>query len=283
MTQKRKSYIAAFLFIFPSFLGISIFYIIPYIICFVQSLFSGGKFAGIINYIDLFRNITFLVALKNTAVFTVIAIPLLMLISFLIALFLNSFKKISSFFRSALLIPVIIPVASLISVWMVIFEDNGAINGLLNFFGFSTVEFFNSWISMGILILIYTWKYCGFCVVLFTAGLANIPNSYIESAKLDGANTLKIVTKIKIPMITPTIFFVFLMELIFSFKIYREAFALFGEYPNKNVYLIQNFVNNNYYNLNFARLSAASIILSVFIIGIIFVFFMWERKRNYLE
>lgn len=283
MTQKRKGYIAALLFILPSFVGIVIFYIIPYIICFVQSLFSGGSFVGLGNYIDIFKNKTFMVAITNTAVFTIIAIPLLMIISFILASFLNSFKRISSFFRSALLVPVVIPVASLICVWKVLFEDKGAINGLLSFWGHNAVEFFNSWISMAILILIYIWKYCGFCVVLFTAALANIPSSYIESARLDGASPIKIIIKVKIPIITPTIFFVFLMELIYSFKIYREAFSLFGEYPNKNVYLIQNFVNNNYNNLNFPRLSAGSIILSVFIIGVLFAFFIWERKRSYLE
>lgn len=100
------------------------------------------------NYIHLFQNNTFLLALKNTSIFTVVAIPLLMVISFLIALFLNSFKKISSFFRSALLIPVVVPVASLICVWQVVFDDYGAINGILNFFGFNTIEFFNSEFSM---------------------------------------------------------------------------------------------------------------------------------------
>ena len=107
---RQKEHIAAYLFILPSFLGIAVFYIVPYIICFVKSLYVGNTFVGIQNYIQLFQNNTFLLALKNTSIFTVVAIPLLMVISFLIALFLNSFKKISSFFRSALLIPVVVPV-----------------------------------------------------------------------------------------------------------------------------------------------------------------------------
>ena len=94
MTRKRKEYIIAMLFILPSLAGITVFYIVPYIICFVKSLYVGNTFVGIQNYIQLFQNNTFLLALKNTAVFTVAAIPLLMVISFLIALFLNSFNKI---------------------------------------------------------------------------------------------------------------------------------------------------------------------------------------------
>lgn len=283
LTRKRKEHIAAYLFILPSFLGIAVFYIVPHIICFVKSLYVGYTFVGIQNYIQLFGNNTFLLALKNTAIFTFVAIPLLMVISFLIALFLNSFNKISRFFRSALLIPVVVPVASLICVWQIVFDEYGAINVLLDFFGLNTIDFFNSEWSMAMIIFIYVWKYCGFCVILFTTGLANVPQSLYEGARLDGANSFKLVTKITMPMITPTTFFVFLMELIYSFKIFREVFALFGDYPNSNVYFLQNFINNNYYNLNYPRLSSASIILSVFIIIILFVFFIFERRHSFAE
>lgn len=283
MTRKRKNYIIAYLFILPSLLGIAVFYIVPYIICLVKSMFIGNSFVGITNYIELFNNNTFLLALKNTGIFTVIAIPLLMVISFLLALFLNSFEKISSFFRSSFLIPVVVPVASLICVWQVIFDDYGAVNSVLNYLGLETVSFFNSEFSMVMIILIYVWKYCGFCVILFTAGLANVPTSLYESARLDGAGAFQIIRKITIPMITPTTFFVFLMEIIYSFKIFREVFALFGDYPNESVYFLQNFINNNYYNLNYPRLSSASVILSLFIIIVLLLFFLFEKKRNYSE
>ena len=283
MTRKRKNYIIAYLFLLPSLLGIAVFYIVPYIICLVKSMFIGNSFVGITNYIELFNNNTFLLALKNTGIFTVIAIPLLMAISFLLALFLNSFEKISSFFKSSFLIPVVVPVASLICVWQVIFDDYGAVNAVLNYLGLETVSFFNSEFSMVMIILIYVWKYCGFCVILFTAGLANVPTSLYESARLDGAGAFQIVRKITIPMITPTTFFVFLMENIYSFKIFREVFALFGDYPNESVYFLQNFINNNYYNLNYTRLSSASVILSLFIIIVLLLFFLFEKKRNYSE
>ena len=119
MKQKIKTTVIAYLFIFPSLLGIVVFYIVPYIICLIKSLYAGQEFVGLKNYIQLFSNNTFLLALKNTAIFTFTAIPFLMIISFLLALFLNSFQKISSFFRSAFLIPVVVPVASLICVWQV--------------------------------------------------------------------------------------------------------------------------------------------------------------------
>lgn len=283
MITKRKNYVIAFLFVLPSLLGVAIFYVIPYIICFYNSMFAGNEFVGLGNYIQLFQNNTFLLALKNTAVFTVIGVGLLMLLSFLLALFLNSFRAISTFFRSAFLIPVVIPVASLICVWKLFFDDYGAINGLLHSLGLNSVGFFNSSFSMVMIVFIFVWKYCGFCVILFTAGIANVPQSMLESARLDGASSFKIVTKIILPVITPTTFFVFLLAIIYSFKIFREVFALFGDYPDENVYFLQTFINNNYYNLNYPRLSSASIILSVFIILVLLAFFLLERKKNFLE
>ena len=283
MKYKTRTRIAAALFILPSFLGILIFYIIPYIICFLNSMYSGGDFTGVANYAELLENNAFWLAMKNTAVFMGVGITLLLVISFLLALFFNSFKKISAFFRSALLIPVIVPSASLICVWQLFFEDKGVINGILNSFGLDSVKFFGGGFSMVMIIFIYIWKNCGFCVILFTAGLANIPEQYYESARLDGASKLKTVTKISLPLITPTAFFAFLMAVIYSFKIFREVFVLFGDYPDENVYFLQNFINNNFKNLNFAHLSSASIVFSIFLILLLLVFFIFERKRNFLE
>ena len=157
------------------------------------------------------------------------------------------------------------------------------INGILNSFGLDSVKFFGGGFSMVMIIFIYIWKNCGFCVILFTAGLANIPEQYYESARLDGASKLKTVTKISLPLITPTAFFAFLMAVIYSFKIFREVFVLFGDYPDENVYFLQNFINNNFKNLNFAHLSSASIVFSIFLILLLLVFFIFERKRNFLE
>ena len=267
-------------FVLPSLAGVAVFYVIPYAICLYRSFTVGDKFVGLGNYLELFSNYTFRLALANTAIFTLTAIPLLMLLSFAIAMFLNSFGAIASFFRSVLLVPVIIPAASLISVWQAYFEDYGAINGILNSLGMDKAEFFGSGLSMVMIILIFIWKHCGFCVILFSAGLAAVPKTYIESAKLEGAGRLRVITRIILPGIRPTTFFVLLMSLIYSFRIHREVFALFGDYPDEHVYLLQNFVNNNYYNLNYPRLSAASIILSAFVVIVLLVFFRFERRSE---
>lgn len=283
MKYSTKNKLIPYFFILPSLAGILLFYVIPYIICFINSLFVGNTFVGFGNYIDLFQNQAFLLAMRNTGIFMGVGIPLLLIISFLIALFLNSFKHISAFFRSALLIPVVVPLASLICVWQLFFEDKGIFNGVLNSIGLQGVEFFGSGFSMAMIIFIYVWKNCGFCVILFTAGLANIPQAMYESARLDGATGFKITVKITIPLISPTTFFALLVAIIYSFKVFRDVYSMFGDYPDKNVYFLQNFINNNYNSLNFPHLSSASILFSLLIIGVLMVFFMAERKQNFLE
>lgn len=283
MKFEKKQVVWAYIFLLPSLIGIAVFYVIPYIMCIYSSFVSKGSFAGLDNYIKLFQNKAFLYALRNTVIFTAVAIPLLMIISFLIAKFLTSFKKISAFFRSAYLMPIVIPAASLIYVWQLLFDDYGFVNNILSSLGIDTVQFFSSGFSMVMIIIIYIWKNCGFCVILFTAGLANLPKSVHESAYLEGAGGFKTTIKITLPLITPTTFFVFLMAVINSFRMFRESFSLFGTYPNENIYFLQNFINNNYNNFNYPQLSSSAIVMSLIFIGLMLIFFLYERKSDYLE
>ena len=283
MKFEKKQVVWAYIFLLPSLIGIAVFYVIPYIMCVYSSFVSKGSFAGLDNYINLFQNKAFLYALRNTVIFTAVAIPLLMIISFLIAKFLASFKKISAFFRSAYLMPIVIPAASLIYVWQLLFDDYGVVNNILSSLGIDTVQFFSSGFSMVMIIIIYIWKNCGFCVILFTAGLANLPKSVHESAYLEGASGFKTTIKITLPLITPTTFFVFLMAVINSFRMFRESFSLFGTYPNENIYFLQNFINNNYNNFNYPQLSSSAIVMSLIFIGLMLIFFLYERKSDYLE
>lgn len=283
MKFEKKQVVWAYIFLLPSLIGIAVFYVIPYIMCVYSSFVSKGSFAGLDNYIKLFQNKAFLYALRNTVIFTAVAIPLLMIISFLIAKFLASFKKISAFFRSAYLMPIVIPAASLIYVWQLLFDDYGVVNNLLSSLGIDTVQFFSSGFSMVMIIIIYIWKNCGFCVILFTAGLANLPRSVHESAYLEGASGFKTTIKITLPLITPTTFFVFLMAVINSFRMFRESFSLFGTYPNENIYFLQNFINNNYNNFNYPQLASSAIVMSLIFIGLMLIFFLYERKSDYLE
>ena len=133
---------------------------------------------------------------------------------------------------------------------------------------------------MALVIFIFVWKNCAYNIILFSAGLRKIPREVREPAYLDGANRAQVVTKIVLPLLRPTTFFVILLTVISSFKIFREVYLLYGQYPDEHLYMIQHFMNNNFYNLNYPRLSAASIVLSIFIIVIMLIFFRIERRSS---
>ena len=262
----------------PATLGAAVFYLVPYLISVFYSLTVRGKFVGLQNFFSLFSSDTFLLSMKNTAVFSAFAIPLSVVIPFFIALFLASFDKYTDFFSSLFLSPLIVPIASVVYVWKIIFSDFGIINGILNRFGLGTVHFFKGGWAMAVVILIFVWKNCAYNIILFSAGIRKIPKEALESARLDGASNMQVITRIVIPLLTPTTFFVVLLTVISSFKIYREIYLLFGQYPDESVYMIQHFMNNNFQNLNYPRLSSASIVLSVFIIAAMLVFFRLEKR-----
>ncbi len=280
MKLKSKQAITGIAFALPALVGVFVFYLIPYCISLYYGFTLQNEFVGLENFSLLMRSNTFWLSMKNTAVFSLIAIPLAVAVPFLIALFLSTFERFSDFFSSLFLSPLIVPIASVIYVWQILFSDYGIINGILTKCGADPVQFFKGKWAMALIILIFVWKNCAYNIILFSAGLKKMPRDVMEFARLDGANRLQVITKIVLPLLRPTTFFVILLTVISSFKIFREVYLLYGMYPDENVYMIQHFMNNNFANLNYPRLSAASIVLSVVIIAVMLVFFLFERRSS---
>lgn len=278
MKLKTKQAWTGFAFALPALVGVFIFYLIPYCISLYYGFTLQNEFVGFDNFIALMRSNTFWLSMKNTAIFSLIAIPLAVIIPLLIALFLSTFDKYTDFFSSLFLSPMIVPIASVVYVWQIFFTDYGVVNDLLQKMGLEPVAFFKGEWSMAMLILVFVWKNCAYNIILFSAGLRKMPKDVREYASLDGANRFQIMTKIVLPLLRPTTFFVILLTVISSFKIFREAYLLYGKYPDEHLYMIQHFMNNNFYNLNYPRLSAASILLSIVVIAVMLVFFRLERR-----
>ena len=280
MKLKSKQALTGVAFALPALLGVFIFYLIPYCISLYYGFTLQNQFVGLNNFVALMKSNTFWLSMKNTAIFSIIAIPLAVVIPLLISLFLSTFDKHTGFFSSLFLSPMIVPAASVIYVWQIFFTDYGVINSLLEKLGVDPVSFFKGPWSMALLIVIFVWKNCAYNIILFSAGLRKIPRDVREFAYLDGASRSQIVRKITLPLLRPTTFFVLLLTIISSFKIFREAYLLYGMYPDENVYMIQHFMNNNFNNLNYPRLSTASIILSIVIIALMLILFRIERRSD---
>lgn len=279
---KSRESIAGVLFALPSLTGFALFSMIPFIMslyyCFTEGI-GGTRFVGLSNFISLLQSGSFQLASKNTLIFNTISVPLIIIVSFIFALLLNGKIKGLSYFRSFFILPLVIPVSSVILVWQILFNEYGALNHFLSDFGIRPVDWMRSGWSLGVLTLVYIWKNCGYNIVLFLAGINSIPKEYYESARMDGAGSLICMTKITIPFLVPTGFFVFIMSIVNSFKVFREAYLLAGSYPDTHIYMLQHFMNNNFNNLSYQRLTTAAFLMAA-AIGLL-VFFMLKIESRF--
>jgi multiple sugar transport system permease protein len=115
-------------------------------------------------------------------------------------------------------------------------------------------------------------------MILFLAGLQNIPADYYEAASMDGAGTFRKWYNITLVYLTPTTFFVFIMSIINSFKVFRETYLLAGEYPHESIYMLQHFMNNMFKSLDYQKLTSAAFLMALVIVALVFIFFLVERR-----
>jgi multiple sugar transport system permease protein len=272
---------AALLFLTPSLLGFSIFFLFPFIAGIYYSFVDspiGGKFVGFSNYINLLKNPIYLKAGVNTFIFTAICVPLIILISLGLAILLNKKVFFASILRTSFITPLVVPVASIVLVWQVIFDFNGALNSFLNTRGIGAIDWMKTdWARM-VVVVVYLWKNIGYNMVLLLAGLQSIPVEYYESANIDGASAWRKFINITMIYLTPTTFFVFLISIINSFKVFRETYLISGSYPHDSIYMLQHYMNNMFSSLDYQKLTSAAFIMALVIYLLVLVLFKFERK-----
>ncbi len=265
----------------PSVLGVTLFFFAPLVVIAINSFqrsATNTEFVGMRNYERVISNEAFLTAGKNTLMFSLLAVPLSVVLALLLALLLNTKVPGRSTFRSVLLNPMMVPVASVVLIWQVLFSFNGTVNTYLAPFGIDKVDWMKSEWSRIVILLLFVWKTLGYNMVLFLSALNNVPQELIDSSKIDGAGSGKRFFNINLIYLYPTIFFVGIMSLISSFKIFREVYLLTGDYPFDVLYMLQHFMNNSFRNLDYQKLTAAAIIMALTMIAIVGVLFLAEFK-----
>lgn len=271
------------MFLAPSLIGVMLFFIVPF---FVVIYYSGiesvitAKFVGAQNYINVIHNSAFQEASKNTLIFSILSVPLSIMISLIMSIILEKGIPAESLFRTIFLSPLMVPTASVVLIWQVLFDYHGVINEVAKFFGQSPVDWLKSDYSQWVVVILFLWKNLGYNMVLFMAALSSIPKDILEVSRLDGAGEWKQFWYIKLRFITPTIFFVGIMSLINSFKVFREVYLLAGDYPYDSLYMLQHFMNNTFRNLDYQKLSSAAIIMCLVMIVIIGFLFIMENKLS---
>ena len=255
----------------PSVVGVLIFFMIPFCIVVYYSLINNPvtkEFVGLENYTRLFSNDAFTTAAKHTALFSVIAVPLAVALSLALAVMLERNIPGRSAFRTFFLSPLMVPTASVVLVWQVLFHKHGTINQILEFFGGQGSDWLQSAGGQLVIICMFLWKNLGYNMILFMAALAGIPKDILEVADLEGASKLYQFFRIKLRYLSPTIVFVTILSMINSFKIFREVYLLTGDHPF-DLYMLQHFMNNTFNSLDYQKLSAAAVLFAVVMIVLI--------------
>ena len=277
----RKKRNPGWYFLLPEFLGVSVFGLIPFADVVRRSFFQtvDGSFVGISNYVQVIKNDAFNLAAKNTLRFVVTCIPCLLLLSLILAMLLQQvlilaekkkrhrdvtmeqfYRGSAAALKSMYLLPMAIPAASVVVLWKILFDSHGFVNSaihalsgmsgigqILNVLSVQEVDWMNTDAAFGILVFSYVWKYLGYDIVLWMAGLSAI---------------------------------VVILSVLNSFKAFREVYMAAGSYPQENIYLLQHVFNNWFQTLSVDKMAAASVMLA-FVIAV-FVLLLersWEREE----
>jgi len=252
------------LFALPGLLGFAVFFIGPFIISLGYAFMDrpvDGSFVGFGNFLTLFKSSAYQLGFINTFKFIAVSVPLNMGLALAVALLINRLSRHKELFSLLFLIPLVIPSGSMAFFWKAVFAFDGALNGWLAGLGMARVNWLDSNLTFFVMVLIFVWKNLGYNMVLFLAGLGNIPGDYYEAAAVDGANPWQAFRHITLPHLIPTGILTLIMSIINSFKVFKEIYLITGSYPHDSIYTLQHFMNNMFSSLNYPRLTTATTVL----------------------
>ncbi len=232
--RARTEVLAAYIFLLPVLLSLAIFLLGPLLYAFYISFheFSfmvpeQSKFVFLDNYINLFSDDTFLKALKNTAVYSLGVVPIQMAVAFLLAVAVNSDIKGKTFFRVAFFLPTVTSSVAVSFMFMWIYSKTGILNYLISFLGLPAVDWLNSvQFALPALMALAIWTTVGNFMIIYLAGLQDIPRSVYEAADLDGLNVWQRVRFITWPLLKNTTYFVLIMSTIGTFQVFDTFYVI---------------------------------------------------------
>ena len=289
---RRKEITAAYLFIAPQIIGLTLFVLVPLIfavvLCFCSwDFMNAPQFVGGRNFwnVFVFDGDVFYKTLLNTAIFILGIVPLTMIFSLGLALLANQKLKGLSFYKSAFFMPMVTSTVAVAMVWYWLYApDMGLINYLLGLIGMEGPGWLADpvWARVAVIIM-SAWSKMGYYFLLFLAGLKGISSTYYEAAEMDGASFWQKFKSITLPMLSPVTFFIFVMLMIDAFNMFDLAYIMTRGGPMFSTYSLVMYIYNQafqYFDLGSA--SVASIVLVLFAGSVSAVqFIVSKRLVNY--
>ena len=279
---RKNGSMHAYLFLLPSLTGVLVLFVIPYLDVLRRSFLdgTGQRFVGMDNYKTVVENTSFRLAAGNTVLFLAVCVPLLLFLSLLIAIYLQKNKVIGNWLKSVFLLPMAMPVASIVLLWNVLFTRNGFLSGFLGLLGVAGQNWLNTRYSFAILVFSYIWKNLGYDIVLWLAALATIPSEIYEAARVDGAGEGQCFLHITMPNLWSSLFLILTLSLINGFKVFREAYLVAGDYPEQHIYLLQHLFNNWFRDLAVNKLAAGAVLMGLVLFVLIRSYLTGKRHKE---
>jgi multiple sugar transport system permease protein len=232
-SRKRREWLTGYGFLLPDLLGLLVFVLFPIGYAFYISLNSWNalspmRWVGLNNYTRLLSDWQFWESLKITAIYTAAYVPILFVVSLGLALLVNQRLPAMNFFRTLFFVPVVLSLVVSSLMWKYIFDERaGLLNYLLGFIGIEPQSWLGSVeLALPAIIVVSVWIQMGYFMVIFIAGLQDIPRIYYDAAKIDGANALQSFWHISLPLLKPTSLFVVVISLIGSFQVFDQIWVM---------------------------------------------------------
>jgi multiple sugar transport system permease protein len=287
ISKKGRRYMKGYLYILPNFIGFFIFMAIPIIIGFAISLtdyngFNQMNFIGINNYINMFHDEYFRVSLWNNILYSLVTVPGTIIVSLLLALGVNKGIKGSDFFKTMFFLPNITSMVAVGIVWAMIFNPTtGPVNSLLRSIGITNPPMWLGASSTALLtiMIVAIWKQAGYYMIIFIAGLQAIPRQLYEAASIDGASSINKFFKITLPMLSPTMFMVLILNIIGSFQVFDLISIMTNGGPGSSTnVLVYRIYQEGFQNLKFGYASAMAYFLFLIVLIITLIQFRGQKK-----
>jgi len=274
------------LFLLPALITFSVFLAIPLLMTFGLifmdfNLIGPSQFVGFRNFYRLSIDPLFGRVIGNTIRFLLILMPIHCVLSLALAyaVYHVRYRKFRSLYRGIIFFPIAVPTASVAIAWVFMFAtDTGFINFFIRQLGGSNVPWMTNPVMMYVTIALFSaWKFIGTSFLLYYIGLRNIPSSYHEAAMIDGANKFQTFLRITLPLLTPTIFFVIVTNIIYIFQIFEEPFFITGSNPHVMSMALLIY-QNAFISMRFGYASLLAVILLLIMI-LITITLIWNQKR----
>ena len=292
----EKKNLKAWLYLLPAMAFLGVFMVYPLIDVFIYSFEEGYNSAsqtyfgvGAYNYSYVLHDPYFLQALKNTFILVIITVPVSTGLALLISVGLSSIEKLRNLYQTVYFLPYVTNTLAVGLVFMILFKQTPYTDGLANliigWFGAGPIDFIGGpyWAKMLVLCLYTIWVVLPFKILILTSALASVNRDYYNAARVDGTSRWRIFSKITLPMISPTLFYLVITGFIGAFKAYSDAVALFGTDLNASE---MNTIVGYVYDMLYGNsggypsyASAAAIILFAIVLTITCINLLVSRKH----